>query len=135
MGATANAQGAAETTVGTAGGVVGSGNSLEMVQGVSGDSDSLAKAAKAIAATPNALATTSRQHQADSDRIRYIARFNVDFTGGVSNDPIWVPDYNRLYGRLRYSLERVEKSVTIAAGAEFSMRWRPSDEAWRHTRT
>ena len=94
------------------------GNRLEMVQGVSGDSDTLAKAAKAIAATPNALATTSRQHQADSDRIRYIARFNVDFTGGVSNDPIWVPDYNRLYGRLLYSLERVEKSVTIAAAGQ-----------------
>jgi VWFA-related protein len=36
----------------------------------------------------------------------------------VSNDPIWVPDYNRLYGRLLYSLERVEKSVTIAAASQ-----------------
>ncbi len=78
----------------------------------------LIKAAKAIASSPNALATTSRQHQADADRIRYIARFNVDFTGGVSNDPIWVPDYNRLYGRLLYSLERVEKAVTIAAASQ-----------------
>ena len=94
------------------------GNDLEMVQGVSGDTDMLIKAAKAIAATPNALATTGRQHQADADRLRYIARFNVDFTGGVSNDPIWVPDYNRLYGRLLYSLERVEKSVRIAAASQ-----------------
>ncbi|HVO61715.1 MAG TPA: VWA domain-containing protein [Terriglobales bacterium] len=94
------------------------GNNLAMVQGVSGDSDTLIKAAKAISATPNAFATTSRQHQADVDRVRYMARFNVDFTGGVSNDPTWVPDYNRLYGRLLYSLERVEKSVAIAAASQ-----------------
>jgi VWFA-related protein len=53
------------------------GGGLMMVQGMSGDTDTLIKAANAIAATPSALATTGRQHQADADRIRYVARFNV----------------------------------------------------------
>jgi VWFA-related protein len=93
------------------------GQDLEMVQGVSGDTDTLVKAAKSITASPNSLVGTARQHQANVDRAGYIARFNGEFTGGVSNDPTWVPPYDRLYGRLLYSLARVENGLNISVAA------------------
>lgn len=88
-------------------------NGLQMVQGVSGDSDTLAKAAKAIVASPNTPITTAAQHQTDVYRIAYLARFNGEFTGGTSADPAYTPSIYQLQGRLLYSLARMENAAKI----------------------
>ena len=85
------------------------GRSLQMVQGVSGDSSTLVAAATAILATPDSLTTGVRTHQDDVDRINKLAKFNSEVGGGTNNDPAEGPKL--LQGRLLYSLARVENAA------------------------
>jgi len=86
------------------------GRSLQMVQGVSGDSSRLVAAASAILARPDSLTIGVRTHQDDIDRINKLARFNGDFMGGTNNDPAEGP--RGLQALLLYGLAREENAVT-----------------------
>jgi len=85
------------------------GRSLQMVQGVSGDSSALVAAATTILATPDSLTTGVRTHQADVDRINKLAKFNADNRGGTNNDPAEGP--KGLQGRLLDGLATQENAV------------------------
>lgn len=84
--------------------------SLQMVQGVSGDSTALVAAASAILARPDSLTTSVRTHQADVDRIDKLAKFNSEFQGGTNNDPAYSSN-DRLQGRLLVALAQTENAA------------------------
>jgi VWFA-related protein len=86
------------------------GRSLQMVQGVSGDSTALVAAASALLARPDSMTPGVRIHQDDIDRINKLAKFNGEFMGGTNNDPAEGP--NPLQALLLYGLAREENAVT-----------------------
>lgn len=86
------------------------GRGLQMIQGVSSDSQTLVAAAKALVAQPESFTNGVRQHQNDVDRITLLPQ-----ASGMNNDPafpVGPSETGIVQARLLLALDRVDNAAT-----------------------